>query len=184
MLYATPGSLATYMGLLGGFTSEQEIRAQLLLEDASEVINEELGLAPGTSLHSAAEEVLLDGTGTPKLVLPRWPVTAVESVVEIDLLEQETELTHLVDYTWSASGVLTRFGRWPALDRSVRVNHTAGLDPIPGEIERICRRVASAGWQNPMGLDYEQLGSRAVKWNTPGMQLTSRERDTLAKYAR
>lgn len=180
-MYATPDELAVHMGVPGGTwpTAAQEARATQMIEDATGVIDAALG---GRSLAWSTDEVTLDGTGTDRLILPRWPVADVLSVVEIDAEGEEETLVYRDDYTWSESGILTRCGRWPCHDRAVRVQYTAGHQLIPSDVKRICRRLAAAGWENPSGHDQHQLGDRNVKWHTPGMELTTAEKDTLAQY--
>lgn len=177
--YATPDELALSMGVLDGWESAQAARALQLLEDATGVIDDELHHPITWSM----DTVTLDGTGTSKLLLPRWPVTSVTAVYLIDVDGTETLLTHGVDYTWSDKGILTRrSGCWPCRDRCVRVVYTAGYATTPANVGRICRRLAAAGWNNPAGADSEQFGDRTVKWHTPGMELTTAEKDTLSSY--
>lgn len=177
--YATPAQLALHMGVLAGFDTAQTARAQQLLDDATTEIRDKLA----QPIESSTDTVTLDGSGTSKLLLPRWPVTAVTSVTEIDTAGVETVLVYRTGYTWSDKGILTRVGgRWPCHDRSVRVVCTAGHTVVPANLARICRRLAAAGWDNPAGADQEQLGDRSVRWNTPGMQLTTAELDTIAGY--
>jgi hypothetical protein len=125
----------------------------------------------------------MDGSCTCELLLPRWPVSAVTSVTVIDVDGAETTLTFRDDYLWSEAGILVRRGaRWPCHVRAVRAVYTAGYDQPEARVRRICLRLAAAGRRNPAGADSEDLGDSRIRWNTPGMALTTAEKDTLARY--
>lgn len=173
------------------FTADETATAELLLDLALGVIEEETG----QPLVSSTDTITLDGpsaddhphqvgTGTTKLVLPRWPVTAVTSVTlteDDELLDEGKD----ADYTWSASGVLTRCGGWwPSHDQAVDVTYTAGFLALPTGVKRMQLRLAMAGWSNPENLASESLGdhSRSYAAEMLGMELTPAERRTLAAY--
>lgn len=179
MTIATPSELARWMGH-PGFSDAELARAELLLELAEAVI--EGPEAAGQSLAESVDTVLLDGTGTPRLLLPRWPVSAVTSV-EVDDGSTVTTLVVNDDYTWSEAGILRRRGAvWPCRDRCIEAVYTAGYDPVPVSVKRIQMRLAATTWDNPIGADSEQLGDRNVKWHVPGMELTKSEQRTLAAF--
>lgn len=188
MAYASPEQLRLLMRL-EPFTEDETAGAELLLELAQGAIDDETG----QSLESAEETVILDGptdgdsqyqagTGTRKLILPRWPVTAVESVT---LTEDDEVLVHGSDYTWSAAGILTRVGAyWPCHDRAIEVVDTAGFTLIPAGVKRIALRLAAAGWSNPEFLASETLGDHARSFSAEGlgMELTAADKRTLGAY--
>ena len=177
-MYATPEQLARRMGNYAGFDADETARATELLEDATGVIDDEVG----HSLVESTDTVICDGSGAEKLLLPRHPVSAVIEVVEIALDGTETTLAVGVDYTWSADGILTRLGRdWPRHDRSVRAQVTAGFaaEATPATVRKICLRLGLAGWENPAGAEMEDVADHRVRWNTPGMELTSGEKRQL-----
>ncbi|GAB3856599.1 hypothetical protein GCM10029963_53240 [Micromonospora andamanensis] len=179
-MYATVTELRNRLKALGDDDTDAALTE--LLEDASAVIDDEVG----QSLTLAETTVTVDGSGAEKLILPRWPVTAVAEVVEIDVDGTERPLTHREDYTWSQSGVLTRLRRcWPCHDQAVRSTLTAGYDAedLARRVRRICLRLAIAGRRNPAGADSEDIGDSRVRWNTPGMELTTGEKRVLARYA-
>ena len=179
-MYATVTELRNRLKALGDDDTDEALTE--LLEDASAVIDDEVG----QPLTLAETTVTVDGSGAEKLVLPRWPVTAVAAVVEVDLDGTERPLVHGEDYTWSRTGVLTRLRRcWPCHDQAVRVTVTAGYDEedLARRVRRFCLRLAIAGRRNPAGADSEDIGDTRVRWNTPGMQLTTDEKRVLARYA-
>lgn len=181
MAYATSAELAVLMGRGDTpFTPAEEARAQLLLTLATGVIDAELG----QSLVLGPSTAEIDGTATPVLLLPRWPVTAVATVTVIDDLDEAPKtLVENVDYRWSRYGKLRRIGRcWPCIERAVDADYTAGWDPIPDDVRSINLRLAQAGWANPTGLESERLGDWSAKWAVPGMNLTSAELSTLGFY--
>jgi hypothetical protein len=191
MADATAEQLRLLLRHPDAFTEDETAAAELLLELAQGVIEDETGQA----LESFTDTVVLDGpteddheyqagTGSRKLLLPRWPVTAVISVT---LTEDDEVLAHgnSRDYTWSAAGILTRRGAfWPSHDRAVEVVYTAGHTPVPAGVRRIQLRLAAAGWANPEFLAAETLGdhSRSFSAEGLGMELTDADRRTLGSY--
>lgn len=170
------------------WTGEQQAQAQLALDLAAGVIEDETG----QSLELAEETVTLDGPGPDdrwwevglgcrKLVLPRWPVTAVASVT---LTKDDTELAQGTEgYTWSRAGILTRSGGWwPVGDQVVEVTYTAGHNPIPAGVKRIALRVAAAGWHNPELLSSFSLGDLSKSWAADSGTLTPADIRTLGLY--
>ncbi|MGW2591958.1 hypothetical protein ACWCXC_17065 [Streptomyces sp. NPDC001515] len=191
MAIATPEELRRFLRLPAALTDDETATAELLLELAQGVIEEEAGQA----LESSTDTVLLDGptvedsryqaaTGSRRLILPRWPVTAV---LEVTLTDGDEVLVHGKDedYTWSRTGILSRRGaEWPAGDQVVEVEYTAGYDTWPAALKRIGLRLAGVGWANPEGLSAESLGDHSRSYNTEalGMELTIADRRTLGTY--
>lgn len=195
MTYATAEQLRLLLRHPGPFTEEETAQAELLLELAEGEIDD----VTGQSLTRSTDTVILDsptrqdpwpnapGTGSFKLILPRWPVTAVESVTILNDTEADEVLDAGADhdYTWSASGTLTRVnGWWPTWDRSVQVVYTAGYDPVPTGAKRIELRMAAAAWGNPLILASETLGdhSRSFSAEALGMSLSDKDRKLLGLY--
>ena len=174
------------------FSDPEDLRKLLKLE----TIDEEeagfiLGLAEDAVLAevrqdiaaSKDQEVTLDGTGTPVLLLPQVPVSDVSSVVEHD-----QELTEGRDYVWSSSGVLTRLRRaWSALPRSVVVVYSHGHEKVPGVVRSATVQAAARVWPNRQQLSQESIGDYSRSFATssapPGrIQLTEYERELLGQY--
>ncbi|MBB4987491.1 hypothetical protein [Streptomyces nymphaeiformis] len=190
MAYANPDELRRLLRI-ESFTEEESATAELLIDLAQGVIEDETGQA----LEQSQDTVILDGptaddprhhpaTGSRKLILPRWPVTAVASVKLVDE-DQELVFGKDRDYTWSAAGILHRRGaEWPSHDRAVEVVYTPGYAPVPAGPKRICLRLAAAGWSNPEFLSAETLGdhSRSFSAEALGMELTTADRRTLGAY--
>jgi hypothetical protein len=191
MPVATPDELRLWLRRSTAFTAEETAQAALFLELAQGTIEDEAG----QPLDSRTDTVTLDGpsredtefhagTGTRKLVLPRWPVTAVESVT---LTKDDELLTHGPDedYTWSQSGVLTRRGAWwPAGDQAIEVVYTAGFVTWPAGLKWIALRLAGAAWDNPGGLTAEQLGDHRRQWAAEalGMELSRADMRLIGAY--
>ncbi|MEW2383377.1 hypothetical protein AB0873_14980 [Micromonospora sp. NPDC047707] len=182
-MYATVAQLAHRLQLdVDDLTEDDTAALTELLEDAGQVIDDEVG----QPLLRSTDTVTLDGSGAASLILPRWPVHAVDEVTLIAVDGTETALAHREGYLWSTSGVLTRLGGcWPAHDRAVRVLYTPGYEEaeLGSRVRRICLRLAVAGRRNPGGADSEDIADTRVRWHTPGMELTTAEKATLAKYA-
>jgi len=171
---------------LPALAAEQAERAELLLDLALGVIEGEAG----QPLESSTDTVLLDGPdadcdqlGDRRLVLPRWPVTAVDSVT---LTDGDEVLEHAAEqgYTWSAAGVLTRRSGWPSGDQAVQVVYTAGFTELPKGLERIRLRLAVQAWGNPEGLTAESLGDHSRSFNAEalGMELSSKDVRAIGPY--
>lgn len=163
------------------FTTDEEAAAELLLDLAGGAVEEECG----QSLESSTTTVLLDADGGTKLVLPRWPVTAVTSVT---LTDTGDALTHgpAADYTWSAAGILYRRGAcWPRGQQAVDVTFTAGHAPVPTGVRGIVLRLAKGAWDNPDRLSAETLGDHSVTYasaEAAGMELSEADRRVLGAY--
>ncbi|MFE9737337.1 hypothetical protein [Streptomyces sp. NPDC006477] len=194
MPYATVEQLRLLIRHPEPFTDDEAAAAELLIELAQGAIDDETG----QPLETSTDTVTLDGptrddhlyqsaTRSRRLLLPRWPVTAVESVTVHGEDGEDTALTYGPhrDYTWSTDGILTRVGgEWPAHDRAVTVAYTAGFTDLPAGVRRICLRLASVGWSNPEFLSAETLGdhSRSFSAEALGMELTTADRRTLGAY--
>ncbi|MFF2774854.1 hypothetical protein ACFVU3_08085 [Streptomyces sp. NPDC058052] len=193
MPYATPDQLRLWLRLPEPFTADEAATAELLLDLAQGVIDDETG----QSLESATDTLVLDSptrsdphrtaTRSHRLVLPRWPVTAVDSVTvhTEDGDDQALAYGPAADYTWSADGILTRIGdTWPAHDRAITAVVTAGFITLPSGVTRISLRLAAAGWSNPEGLSAETLGdhSRSFSAEALGMELTAADKRALGAY--
>ncbi len=146
MAYATSFELETLLG--GQFTAEDHLRADLLLDLASGRIDTALGQPVSQVVN---DTVTLDGTGTPVLVLPFFPVTAVGAVIA-----DGVTLVFGDDFAWNDAGILTRVGGcWPARPRSVQVTFTHGYAVIPRSVRGVNARIARIWFENPIDLQSE-----------------------------
>jgi hypothetical protein len=191
MPVATTEELRRWLRRSTAFTEEETAQAELFVELAQGVIEEEAGQV----LDQSTDTVVLDGptrddrefhvaTGSRKLVLPRWPVTDVDTVT---LLADDEVLTEGADadYTWSQAGIVTRVGGWwPSGDQVVEVVYTAGFVAWPKSLKRIGLRLAGAPWDNPGGLTAETLGDHSRTWSAEslGMELSNADRRTIGAY--
>jgi len=180
MPYPTAEDLRLRLRLPEPFSAAEEATADLLIDLAAGAIEEEAGQA----LLESTDTVVLDGNGTARLVLPRWPVTAIASVTEDgDLLVPGRDQ----DYTWSAAGILHRRGRrcWPCEEQILEVEYTAGHNPVPAGLRRIVLRLAAGAWGNPGSLSSETLGDHARSWASAadaGMELSEADKRTVSAY--
>lgn len=191
MAVATSEDLRHFLRRSTAFTAEESAQADLLLELAQGEIEEEAG----QTLDQSTDTVVLDGparderewhvgTGTRKLILPRWPVTDVTSIT---LLVDDEDLTegHDADYTWSQAGIVTRIGAWwPSGDQVISVTYTAGFATWPTALKAIGLRLAAGGWDNPARLQSEKLGDHSRAWSAEalGMELSDKDRRTIGAY--
>lgn len=181
MSLVTVAEFQTYVGRdEDPFSEAEQRKAQLHLDDATATVEDEVG----QPLAESTDDVELNGSGSCDIVVPRWPVSAVADVVVVDADGDETALVEGADYTWSASGVLTRRGGvWPVGARNVRLTLTAGYAVVSNDVKRIVRRLAASAWDSPIGASQEQLGDRNVRYSAPGGELTTGEKRTLTRYA-
>lgn len=184
MAYATAEEFRLFVRHAGPFTEEEIAQAEFLLDLAGACVEEETG----QSLELATDTLVLDTAGGRKLVLPRWPVTAVSSVTLLKDTGDDEVLTFGADhdFTWSAAGFLTRVGAcWPEGDRTVEAVVTAGLASFPMSLKRIAMRLCVAPWSNPNNLASETLGDLSRSFNTAtdiGMELSGADRKLLGAY--
>ncbi|QQM45006.1 hypothetical protein [Streptomyces liliifuscus] len=195
MAYASPENLRHFLRHPAAFTPDETAQAELLIELAEGAIDDETG----QPLEQSTDTVILDGptredpwphtpgTGSHKLILPRWPVSAVESVTLLNDVQEDEVLTfgRDQDYTWSAAGTMTRVNSWwPTGDRCIQVVYTPGYVLIPKGVKRIALRVAAAGWGNPELLTSESLGDHSKAWSAEalGMVLSEADKKTLGLY--
>ena len=173
MAYATSAELAVWMGYEDGFTAAQEDRADQRLDVATSVIDDELG----QSLVQAAETVTLPGSGTTRLVVPRWPVIAVAQV-----LVDEQLLVVDEDYRWERDGIVTRtcHRRWCG---RVTVTYTAGWAPIPESVKGLCMELAAGSWNTTGGKKSERIADYQVAWAREGLALSTADKRSLGRYA-
>lgn len=181
MPYPTTEDLRRWLRREEELTTEETAQAELLLDLAAGAVEDECGQA----LELAPDTAVLDGTGTGRLILPRWPVTAVDTVTLLedgDVLEEGPR----ADYTWSRSGVLHRkCGRWPCEAQAIEVDYTAGHDPIPKSVARIVLRLAADAWNNPLKVSAETLGDHSLTYASAAeanMEITEADRRILSKY--
>ncbi|MFJ2162570.1 hypothetical protein [Streptomyces sp. NPDC087856] len=185
MAYATAEQFRLFVRHAGPFTDEETAQAEFLIDLAGACIEEEAG----QSLELSTDTVTLDGTGTRKLVLPRWPVTAVASVTVLHDTTDDEVLAEGADhdFTWSASGRLTRrCACWPEGDRNIEVVYSAGLAQIPKSLMRVALRLCVAPWSNPNSLSAESLGDLSRTYNTAtdiGMELSNSDRKLVGAYS-
>ncbi|WP_433406875.1 hypothetical protein [Streptomyces sp. CA-146814] len=193
MPYATADNLRLLLRQ-PSFTEDDTATAELLIELAQGVIDEETGQA----LELSEDTVTLDGptrddsryqgqTASRHLILPRWPVTAVASVTLTDDEGDGEDLTFGkdADYTWSRDGTLhRRGGDWPTHDRAITVTYTAGYAPVPAGVKRLCLRLAAGGWSNFERLTSESLGDHSKAWaaDALGIELTPTDEKKLGLY--
>jgi hypothetical protein len=175
MAYATPDELAVWMGL-DGFTAAQTARAELLLGVAQGLVDDELG----QNLDVATATVVLRGTGTTELVLPRWPVLLVASV---QVEDDDAPLVEGDDYTWDTNGVLTRkCGVW-SCRLKVTITYTAGWNPIPESVRGVLLDLVAGKWDNAKGgKKSERIADYQVVWAREFMALSTADKKSLSRY--
>lgn len=117
-------TLSDVEAALGRPASDAALVAQLLAE-ASAALRAQLGMPVSLVSGEVAE---LDSDGAEVLVLPRWPVAAVSSVIASGQTVDPTT------FEWSRSGVLRRLGGWPCGYRSVVVTYDHGYATVPASV--------------------------------------------------
>lgn len=126
------------------------------------------------------DSILLDGDGTPTLLLPAAPVIALAVSVE------GRTLTAGVDYQLSKkNGVLRRLGTvWPDALESVTVVYSHGWNTIPGGIEDAVLEQASVQAKQLINVQQESAGSTSVTYGAQAtVGVTSKWSEAVAKYS-
>lgn len=122
---------------------------------------------------------ILDGTGSPYLVLRNYPVhsgTARYDKHEIELQPNEDGMIYLPD-------------GWPTGTRNITVTYEAGYI-LPGEtnrtlpeaIEIACVFAVQGVMQNPSGIKSERVGDISVSYGDGDAMLSSTVKSLLAPY--
>lgn len=95
---------------------------------------------------------ILDGTGGETLVLPQYPVTAI-SAIRVDSSREFGSSTILDsdDYDWDEdSGIVYIWGATPAAPRCVKITYTAGLTPVPDDLQQCVVEAVLSVWRKVM----------------------------------
>lgn len=132
---------------------------------------------------SREETVEVRGKGGRTLMLPSLHVTEVASVTVDDTL-----LTVLDDYVWTASGIVDR-GRYSCWsDALVEVVMTHGYETVPADVTAVVQAIAQRAVDNPSSLISETAGPFSETYSSTGaghlstLSLLESERDTLRRY--
>jgi hypothetical protein len=186
---ATVADLATLLGRT--FTTEQELQAQALLDQASSIVRsyvrQDITRATTTDTFTMrrTDPVLHRCAGA--VTLPQRPVVDVTSVKVNDV---ET-----ADWWQDGNELLLRSAAWnrpPTANRPPRVTvtYTHGWDDAPGDIKAIVLQAANRVIVNPSGIRSETVGGESVTYLIPaageylGVLLSRTEQKVLDRYRR
>lgn len=148
--------------------------------------------------------VILDPNrdGSELLVLPQWPVLAVD-LVEVLQPDGTWLAQDPATWTWTSEGLLRRiaspvisgypypgqfptFAAWPVNPRSVRITYDHGYAVIPDSLRMVCMSAASRIWANPTGVVSESIESYSVRYDSnraSGVHFSPIELVTLGRFA-
>jgi len=180
------------------FDLPNEPKVTAVIQAAQRMVEVEVG----TPFDAATGLVAtLTGKGQPVLTLPRWPVSAVASVVRegVTLVEGD-------DYEWSAAGYLEKpagltSDAWWSYTKGIVVTYDAGWadeTAAPGGLRQLVARVASRIWQTgtafaenqgASGIVQETIGAYSVTYgdfakDTASAAMLSEEDRQLARQFR
>jgi hypothetical protein len=186
-LLATAADLRLKLKDPAGFDVDE---AELLLRIASG----EVRAATGQLFDLVEDDVIiLNGSGTRTLLLPRTPVLEVTELLEAYNTADEVALEyspaspHDVGFEWSASGILRRLPAGTLFSSRYRwyravVSH--GWDVVPDEVGGIVLGLVARVWGNPEGMRTESMGrySYTLAGADAGIGLFQAELDALAPY--
>ena len=153
-------------------------------------------------INSAESTVAIDGSGTDTVLLPEWPVSAVEAVSVDGEALAETDDDGEDNWRLGTAGMLHRVGRlriWPAGRGNIEVTYTHGFggadpaydeDDVPADIRLVAMLVAKrvyAGAGATATLKQETIGNYSytlgdAEATTGG--LTDGEMRALSRYRR
>lgn len=185
----TVAELAARLGRT--FTSEQELQAQALLDDASSVVRsyvrQDITRATTTDTFTMRRaDPLLHRCGG-VVTLPQRPVVDITSVsingTPTAYWWQEGNELLLRDWGWD---------RPPSAHRppQVTVTYTHGWDPVPGDITAIVMQAVNRVMVNPSQVRSETVGGESVTYLIPttgealGILLSKTEMKVLDRYRR
>jgi len=181
------------------FDTLPEAKVTAVLEAAQRVVELEVG----TPFDAATGlTVTLTGKGQPVLQLPRWPVSAVTSVVRegVTLVEGD-------DYEWTAAGYLEKpagltSDSWWSYTNGIVVTYDAGWadeTAAPGGLRQLVARVATRVWQTgtafaenqgASGITQETIGAYSVTYGdfskdaASASMLTEEDRQMARQFRR
>lgn len=131
-----------------------------------------------------AEVFVLDGPGTPLLLLPTLALTAVTALSETKRgIGQVATVIPVTDLEWSRKGLIWHGTRrcWTDRAQGVSVTVTHGLVDPPDEIVQLTLNLARREAGNPSRLKRSQVGQRSEEYSVP---MLADERAVLAPYRR
>jgi hypothetical protein len=131
-----------------------------------------------------ADVLTVPGTWGTELHLPQIPVTAVTSITVDGVLVDPTE------YTWTRSGLITRYWRWWGGPKSsIVVTYNHGFATIPDDIVTIVAALVAEQYRNPDQLQQERAGSYEVTYaglrrdvKTSTIEIGDDQKDALQNY--
>lgn len=177
MAFATVEELTSY---LGGAALDPTAAQQALDLATAEVI-----AATGNRFEEATLAAVLGGTGSPVMILPDLPVSAVVEVLAAQGRADEDEV-EADRFDWDEDGVLELIDGtvWARRRRWYRVTYTAGLSEVPAVVVGVVLGAAGRLTTNPQGLTGETLGrySYTLAGNAAGGGLTADERARLEPW--
>jgi len=155
-LLASATELADFLELDAPVGDEVR-RAELLLAGVSGMV---LGHLQRPSLEAVEAVGLIDGSGTPVMLLPADHIIDVISIVE-DPRGAATDLAVDTAFDWNRDGILHRVdgGVWLRRSRWYEVTISYGLSANEIEaVKLVVLRVAARALVNPEGLSQESMG--------------------------
>jgi hypothetical protein len=134
-----------------------------LLRTLADTANAEIAKALQRNILTASYTQTRNGTGTARLMLPNFPVTAVASVTLVGPPSQPNAgapaqlLTLGVDYTFDAYGLVLYHGaKWPKGTQNVAVVYTAGYNSMPADLIHAASKVGALRYR-----ELERLGQKS-----------------------
>lgn len=177
MAIALPSELGAYLHIV---LDNDDVAANLALEAATAVVEDYIQqriLSP-----DEPEEVRINGSGHPTLLLPGSPCSVTEvAVIEGDeevILEEETDY-----YLDSAAGILYRLdGDWESGKGNIKVTLTIGREEIPPALKMVVIQMAARVWDQGLAASESMNGYTVTYGNQAGIGLTEYERAILDLY--
>ena len=167
--------------------SKDDTLFELLINSVSARFDTETGRV----LKSAAyTDLYLDGNGERDLDLPNYPITAVASVYEDDIL---LVVGALYDYLFVAggplavNGILRRVNAvWSLGSQNIKLTFTAGYVTVPSDLQMACLKQCAREWQtqktSSWGETSRSFGDGSISYETK--DLLDDVKAVLNRYAR
>lgn len=138
-----------------------------LLQQLVDAVSKAFRTRLNRDILSANYDEVLDGTGTNRIVLGNYPVTAV-SLVEVGPPSGRTPLVLNQDYVWNKFGLQRLFGVFCADVAGVHVTYTAGFATIPSDLEDAATKTVAFRYKQLMrlGQNSKSQGQETVTFDT------------------
>jgi hypothetical protein len=113
-----------------GLSDSEQINVESLISVASAAADR----FTNRNLAAATYTLLIDGSGSKKLLLPDWPINSV-SAVYVNSDREYTDESEVTDFVIYPYGMLWRDVVWPEAPQAVKIECNLGFSIVPADLE-------------------------------------------------